>query len=326
MGGSTLHERARPGRRRYLCPEALVLLTLLFVGACSSAPEPLAEEVATKTQAAEYVTLGNENFSQGRYAGAIELFGLALTLDSAVDNEPGIVRSNTSLAKTYLAIGDIPTAEVYGQRALVMAERLDDQVLIAQSTNMLGEVALAAGRPELALPQFQEALAALGDAGDGSLAAVIQHNLAAALKAERRYDEALETLNVALAENLRLTNLIEAASNYYLTASIHSRVGRYEEALASATEALALDRQMENSLGIAQDHRALGAINTSMREHETALQHLTSAFRVYDSLGLLARARALVPLMIASAENLGRADEVARLQALIGPAAAVPTQ
>ena len=277
--------------------------------------------MATRNQAAEYVTLGNQAFSQGRYSQAIELFNLALTLDSTVDNEAGIVRSNTSLAKSYLAMGELGIAETHGQRALVMAERMADQELEAQSTNVLGEVALAAGRPDIARGLFDEALTDLGEqtgVGSGAeLAAVIRHNLAAALKAEGRYDEALVELDLALQENLRLTKLIEAASNHYLAASIHSKVGRYDEALTNATEALILDRQMENSLGIAQDHRALGIINFSLRNYEQSLQHYVSAFRVYDSLGLRTRAQALLPLMISAAESLGRDEEVERLRALL---------
>ena len=303
-----------------LSPLAAAAASFLLA-ACSSAPQPLEEEVATRSQAAEYVTLGNQAFSQGRYDQAIELFSLALTLDSTVDNESGIVRSNTSLAKSYLAKGDLGSAETHGQRALVMSERLEQPELRAQSTNVLGEVALAAKRPDLARELFQQAIDMLGpQAGTddaAALAAVVRHNLGAALKAEERYDEALVALDLALQENLRLTKLIEAASNHYLAASIHSKTSRYDDALASATEALVLDRQMENSLGIAQDHRALGVINASLRNHDQSLQHYASAFRVYDSLGLRARATALLPLMITAAEALGRTEEVARLEALL---------
>ena len=313
----------RPLRVR---PRATLVAGALAVGfllaTCSSAPEPLEEEVATRNQAAEYATLGNQAYSQGRYDQAIELFSLALTLDSTVDNESGIVRANASLAKSYLAKGELGAAETHGQRALVMAERLVDQELQAQSTNVLGEVALAADRPAIAEQLFQQALDALGEQtgvdSAAELAAVVRHNLAAALKAAERYEEALIEIDAALQENLRLTKLVEAASNHYLAASIYSKVGRYEEALADATEALILDRQMENSLGIAQDHRALGVINASLQNHEQALQHYASGFRVYDSLGLRSRAEALLPLMIAADEALGRDDEVTRLRALLG--------
>jgi tetratricopeptide (TPR) repeat protein len=298
-------------------PLLLALAALAALLSCSTAPKPRTEVNERKNRAAEFTRSGNERFAQGDYRQALSFFTLALNENVAVDNLEGICSSYNSIGMALLAQGEKERAEASFTEALRLAGKLADPRLAAQSASNLGELALARGQPQKALEylQFAESQIA-GQAGAGP--AIVFHNLGAACKQLDRPAEAMAYFQKALAINLDLKRFEEAASNYYMIASLCSGQEDYPGAFKALNEALRYDRLMERSRGIAQDLHALGALYEKTGDDENALEHYHRSYLVYRSLSMNGEAARLLPLLLALAERTGRtaeAESYRRLQA-----------
>jgi tetratricopeptide (TPR) repeat protein len=288
---------------------AALAAALLALAACSTAPKPRTEVVARKDQAAEYAAAGNARYALGDYRQAQTLFALALNENIAVDAEEGIAVSCNSLGKVHLALGELDAAERYFREARRLAERRADRRLAAQSASNLGELYLARGQVEQAEESLLEAAAQLPVKDPGPEGAIIFHNLGSVLKRRERLPEALGYFEQALAINLQHKRYEEAASNYYMIASIQSKQGDTGTAIRTLNQALHYDRLMEKSLGIAKDLAALGALYRKLGEEAAALDSYRRSLQVYQSLSLGQEARRLLPPLIELAERAGFSDE-----------------
>jgi tetratricopeptide (TPR) repeat protein len=295
-------------------------LAVFMLAACSSAPPETGEVLERKNQAAEFSALGNAYFQRGDYPRALQLFNAALKINVAVDNEAGMVNSYNSIGKVYLATGDRAAAELYFSRAVELASILGDPVLIASSLNNRAEMYLAAGPEELekARELLEEALMQLEQEAPDVHTSVLLHNMGAVYKKKEDYDLAGDYLSRALAINLELKQYAEAASNYYLIASIHSKRQQYPQALESAAKALEYDKKVENSPGIAEDLLALGIIHQRAGDTEKAYQALKKAYAVFASIGSAPNLVRVLPFLIEACEATGRSGEAEEYKSIAG--------
>jgi tetratricopeptide (TPR) repeat protein len=318
----SLRSPARP-------PNALALACLAAVGllaaaGCSTAPKRPTEVVERKERAAQYAAAGNARYARADYRQALTLFRLALNENLAVDHLPGIAASYNSLGQTHLALGELEQAERYFREAQRLAEELSDPRLQARSASNLAEIRLARGQAAEAEQLLRSALTRLPAGDPGPEQAILLHNLGAVLKARQRLPEALDCFQQALALNLRHERFEEAASNYFMIASLQSKQGDPGAAIASLQEALRCDRLMERSLGIAEDQAALGLLYRRLGREQEALEAYRRSLQVYQSLSLAAQARRLLPALIELAERAGYAGEAQTYRQLASELAADP--
>ena len=101
----------------------------------------------------------------------------------------------------------------------------------------------------------------------------------------------------------------QAASDYYMIASVHSLDGRYDDAIRNATLALTLDKQIEDSRAIAKDLHALGLIASKKGDAAAAFEYFQRAYLVFTTLGLKADMKRSLTGLIGAADSLGRTAE-----------------
>ncbi len=296
-------------------PHVVLLGALVAAAAlsCSSAPKNQDLVFEQKNKAAELARFGNDSYRKGDLDQAARFFTMALAYNAAADNRPGLAESYNSLGKVALARGAGDDATRQFNEALHIGEELGDAALVAQAQNTLGEVAFARGDFAGSLDLFAKAVGAKGLAD--TTRAVMLHNQGSALRRLGRGPEAEGLFREALAINVREKVWFEAASNYYMLASVESERGQYARAEELALSALESDRKVENSRGIANDYAALGRIAARAGDQARSLDYFERAVLVYRSLAAVepradvrAGLRDAASQAAEAAEHLGRSD------------------
>lgn len=266
--------------KRPLC--ALLALVAAATFSCSSAPKKQDQVFDQRNRAAELARFGNDFYSKGDLDQALRVFTLALAYNAVADNRPGLVESYNSIGKVHLARGANEDASRHFGQALRIAQDLGDEALAAKSQNNLGEAAFARGEFAAALELFGKALGGRGLADSDR--AVVLHNEGSTLRRLGRAAEAEPRFREALAINVREKIWTEAASNYYMLASLETERGELARAVELALQALESDRKVENGRGIAKDYVALGRISARSGDAQVALDYFERAVLVYRSV------------------------------------------
>jgi tetratricopeptide (TPR) repeat protein len=282
------------------CAAAVVL-----AASCSSAPKKTDTVTTMRKQAAQDAASGETYYRQGRYELALQFLTLALNEYTSVDDAEGIITVYNALGRTYVATGSLDTAEAIFLKARESARAVSVSQLFLTSIN-LGELYLAQGGADKALAIFEEALAMPEASHTKPQAAVLYHDLGTARKNLGDSAKALEYYGKSLEINLSQKLAAEAASDYYMIASVHSLEGRYADATQNANKALALDKQIENSPGIAKDLYALGLISAKSGDMAAAYEYFQRSYLVYTTLSFQAERKKALTQLIAAAESLGR--------------------
>jgi tetratricopeptide (TPR) repeat protein len=294
---------------------ALAVVCMLLVS-CSSAPKKSETVITVKTQADKEAESGESYYRQGRYDLAFQLFTRALSEYASVDDGEGIVRSYNAIGKSYIALGSLDEAEDILLRARDRAHA-ESPTLLFDSSIALGELYLAKGDAQAARTTLLEAGAIPFPGRRPDQTAQLSHDLGTAEKNLGNSTKALEYFGLSLKTNLSNKYFAEAASDYYMIASVHSRDGRFDEALKYATLALSLDKQVESSPAIAKDLYALGLIATKKGDQASAFDYFQRSYLVSTSLGFREDMKRALAGLVAAADALGRtADAEAYRKAL----------
>ncbi len=285
-------------------PVLLAAVAAIAAG-CSSAPPPSNGVSTVKDQAAQDSAVGEGYYRQARYDLAIQFFLRALNGYTSVDDGEGVTRTYNLIGKTYLATSSLDQAEDMFVRARQRAKGVSDSLLF-DSSNNLGELYLARGDAARARDVLLEALALPAGAQTPARTAIVYHNLGTAEKNLGEPAQALEYYGKSLQINLAQKLQAEAASDYYMIASVHSREGRFDEAVKNAELALAVDKRIENSPGIAEDLYALGLISTRRADSAAAFDYFQRSYMVYTTIGLKSGMRKALTHLVSTCDALGR--------------------
>jgi len=291
----------------------LLLLSLTLWMGCSSAP-PAPEGIQDrKDRAADYLKFGRQAFQEAQYDQALSFYLIAVDLNTAVDNEPGMAAAWNSVASAQTALGKPQEARAALLQAEALAIASGDRVLGLQVAVNQIQADLEAGALDAARRRL-EALVPFPATAEG---AALDHALGTLEKAQDHPTEALAAFDRALAVNGKLNLKQEAASNRYMRASVLGRLGRWDEAKTELLQALALDKTMENTLGIGQDWRSLGTVALKRQQPQEAFDAYVRAYRLFQAAGLGDQQKKTLELLIPVAATLGLVADQARYQALL---------
>ena len=285
---------------------ACALATALVLLSCSSSPKKSDTVVTVKIQADQDASSGESYYRQGKYELALQFFTQALSQFTSVDDGAGIVRAYNAVGKCYIALGSLDQAENILLRGREKARGENPSLLFECSIN-LGELYLAKGQTQEARATLQEALQMTpGGNRDQARASLLYHDLGTAEKNLGNPAKALEYFGLSLKSNLSNRLFAEAASDYYMIASVYSRDGKYDEALKNASLALGYDKQVENVPGIAKDLYALGLIAAKKGDPGASFDYFQRSYLVSTTLGVRDDMRKSLGGLVAAADALGR--------------------
>ncbi len=277
----------------------------LIVLSCSTPPKKSDTVSTTKNQAAQDAATGDGYYRQGRYELAVQFFTLSLGEYTSIDDTEGVIDVYNALGKTYISMGALSMAEDILTRARELAEGAKPDLLFVTTLN-LGELYLSKGNADSARATFEKALAMPAGSRTPAQTAILYHDLGTAAKNLSDPAKALEYYGKALDLDLAGKLTEQAASDYYMIASVHSLAGRYDDALKNATLALSLDKQIESSRAIAGDLYALGLISTKKGDTAAAFDYYQRAYLVFTTLGIKADMKKALTGLVAAADALGR--------------------
>ncbi len=295
-------------RRGGLRAAGAVVTASLLILSCSSAPKKSDTVVTVKTQADIGSASGDAYFRQGRYDLALQFFTQSLSQYTSVDDAEGIVRSYNAIGKSYVALGSIDLAEDIFLRARERARGVSPSLLFDSSVN-LAELYLAKGNATAARTMLQEADGMVFPGRRPAQTALLNHDLGTAEKNLGDSGKALEYFQLSLEMNLTNKDFAEAASDYYMIASVYSRDGRYDEALQNASTALSYDKRVESSPGIAKDLYALGLISAKKGDQGSAFDYFQRSYLVSTTLGFRDDMRKALAGLVTAADALGRTKD-----------------
>jgi tetratricopeptide (TPR) repeat protein len=292
-----------------------------MVLSCSSAPKHSDTVNTVKIQADQGSASGEAYFRQGRYALALQFFSQSLSEYASVDDGEGVVRSYNAIGKSYLAIGSLDLAADMFLRARERAQSISPSLLFDSRVN-LAELYLAKGDAQAAWTVLKDAEGMFFLGQLPAQIAMLNHDLGSAEKDLGNANKALQYFQRSLDTNLSNKYFAEAASDYYMIASVYSREGNYDKALQDAAIALSYDKRVESSPGIAKDLYALGLITAKKGDQASAYDYLQRSYLVSTTLGLKGDMKRALAGLVAAADALGRsADAEAYRKALaeLGP-------
>ncbi|HET6487049.1 MAG TPA: tetratricopeptide repeat protein [Spirochaetia bacterium] len=288
----------------------------MALASCSTAPARTDTVTAVKKQAADASAVGDGYFHQGRYDLAIQFFDQALSYSTSVDDQAGIVLASIAIGKVYMTAGSLDDAERILAEARDRARAADPRLLFLSSIN-LGELYLRKARPQDALAVFEQAKTMPDSARTSAQNAILLHDMGTARKSLDDLPGALGLFTQSLKINLDLKLGAEAASDYYMIASVYSKQGDYDNAARNAQLALEADKKVENAPAIAQDLYALGLIDRKRQGFSAAYDWFLRSYQVSLALSMRAEMRKALTEMASCADALGNGEDAESARKLL---------
>jgi len=252
----------------------LGLAALVFLGACSSAPQASLSPLAL--QALEAETQGAQRYDQGQFDLAIRSFELAQQLHRRVDDPAGVARNLTQQARSQLSAGR-PQAAL---DALATVPSPGADLLQLQATIALGDVA----KVERLMPAVAQACPAA--CADHAALRVLQARWALS---RAQPEQALAHAQAAVPLLQARQEHRELANAWRLSAQAHGQLGATALALQAANQALTLDRSLGLPERIAADWLLMGRL-----QHTSDPQQARAAYARAKDVALAAGLHGMV--------------------------------
>ncbi len=278
----------------------LLLFAALVCGglcACASAPSTTATAGSTDRGDRE-LKWGVHWYHKGCARKALDHFQAAHEHYSLADQRAGVARSLISLANLHRQSGNLDSAMLFYDAAIVAARRCDDQTITAQALSNKAGVLIESGELSAAEVLLDEAQ--LLTRQTGPVFAITLNNRAILLMKRERFDEAATLLDQA--------DALAAGDSYHAGAGIRftrgrllMRAGNHAQALAFFQQALDLDRRAGHTRGMADDLSAMAEIYEQLGRDEAALDCLDRSIKIH----------ALIDQRNAVLENLERMETLA---------------
>lgn len=292
---------------------AVALVVLGTLAACSSAPPAPDSVQDRKNRAADYLKFGRNAFQQAQFAQALSFYQIALDLNTAVDNVPGMAVAWNSVATAQTALGRGADARASLTRAEELAGLSGDRTVVLQVAVNLVQADLADKNTAAA----QKRLDALKPFPASAEGAALDHALGTLEKDLGHNAEALAAFDRAADRNRQLGLKQDEAANRYMKAAVLALSERWADAEVELQAALVLDKTMENTVGIGQDWRALGTVALKRNQPRQAFDAWERAYRVFEAAGLDDQKRRTARLLVPVAETLGLTVAKALYQSVV---------
>ena len=285
----------------------LLVLTVLVLWGCVSAPDPRAAQL---DEAARYMQRGVAAYQEGRYATAASLFSRALSGYQSIDDVDGILRAHINLAETSLVIGNLAAAESHAAAASCLVERDGFSEAMDRVRLLEASIARAAKRDAEAVALLEAMLAAEALAPELRGQALASRAAIAVNEAEPSANEQLARYREHL-ERAKVKDPSAWAIYFRLSAQLG---GMEETADQLYARALDLYKQGRNRQGIASTLEAWAAYDAAGARYASGIDRLNRALYIRMWLADRDRTREDLALLAEMERARGNEEQAARAE------------
>jgi tetratricopeptide (TPR) repeat protein len=261
-----------------------VLLPLLLLAACSTAPKNPSDIYELRRQAETQLDQGNKQADRGDFENALMLLDEAQRL-AFVTDDPGLrIRSSLSRGNVLFSLDRSQEAQAEWDAALAESLKENNGELVAVSRIHIARYRLFSGISPAKDVQV-ELSREMGSIMDKLYTAFAWVLSGLAEKEMGRYGEAEAALKKSLAIHEKERYFEQAAYDWYLIGSSRSLAKNYDAARQALAQAIAFDRRMENSYGLAADWRALGDVHKKAGNPDEAKAAYIRSAQIFRAMG-----------------------------------------
>lgn len=243
-----------------------------------------------------YVCLGRTLANQGREQDSLAAYQQVEKLSQTTKE---LQAAYSVLGSIYGKLEDYDQAELYDQRAIMLARQLGDKSGEAASLNSWALVVQSRGDENRALVLFQESLALESDEAAKTMTL---NNIAGVYANRNEYDKAVNTVRQAREIGQRNGNAHEAAIFQINIGGLLVRSGKFDEAEVELMAGLSAIRLVGDKGWEANVCKNLAWLGEAKQDTRAAKEWYAKAEKIYREIGQAAKA----DQMAADAAALGK--------------------
>lgn len=292
---------------------ASVIASLLCIAVSLPAREisrTTTQSKATVDQAESLLALSKSQ-NIDNHALALRTAQQALKLWQTLENQEGIARSYSMIARCYFAQSDLSEATQNYEKALAIWRELNNVQEQAESLIMLGFIEDRQGDWSDSLSLLTQAQSLIEERNEPSKMGQIASGLADIFNESGLPENGLIQYQRALEYYRQTPNTIDETIIIWALGSTYYRLGNYPEALAHLQQALAGVPPGSAYAAICDEY--LGRVHRAMGDFPTALQYLQSALVIYTRAFNPKEAARVLGLMGQINQQQGKVDRARQL-------------
>lgn len=186
--------------------------------------------------------------------------------------------------KYFFTTGDYAASKDYGVKALKVAEKLSDSILLGRSLNMLGNVQHKLGNFPSALDHLHSSLNIYRQTGNHGHTSIPLNNIGLVYKDMREYDKAEEAFKESLEINKQLNDTFGLSLDYNHLGITLKKAQKYEAAKENFFRSLAMAQQLNDAFQKAIVYNNLGLVAAEERDFRQAIEYLEEALVIKREL------------------------------------------
>jgi tetratricopeptide (TPR) repeat protein len=230
--------------------------------------------------------LGQQHFTRGEYAKALEHAARMRALYEELGDRWGIAAAHTAVALVSHTRGDYDAAmKDYGAALTILRELGGNDAGVAYLLNNMGDVYRLRGDNKRALELFGESLKMEERMGRKLKVAGVLNNMGIAHRNSGQIKEALEVYERSLAISGELNNKRDMGGTLNNIGVIHSQQGRHEEALSHYQKSLVYFEEIGFKRGVAITLTSIGHSYKELGKREQAAEYYRRAVKLQEELG-----------------------------------------
>jgi len=244
----------------------------------------------------------------------------ALTLAEKLKWRKGIGLANNAVGRNYWAKSDYLNALECHQKALTIFTQTGDIYNLIVSLKNIGSANYAIGDYDKALDYFQRALTLGSNSKDKAIRGMVYAEfgilafMASTYASKIQNDKAIEVISMAITENEKAGDELEAAHCMPNLAAFQHLLGRHKEAEAVINKSLAVCTKYNDRLGMGKANEILGWFKEEGKNYDAAIKVYKNAvadFTYANDQGHLARNYASVGQIYLIIAYLPEGDAIA---------------
>ncbi len=226
-----------------------------------------------------YLTYKLDKTKQGSQK-ATSYFNKAFAINKSISNDKGAAYCLSNLSFHARRRNEISNSLELAQRALDIANKINDPLLIINSKSQLGRCFLTKAKLNEALKVYQEALDIAIKHDFKSKQAAIYNMIGTILNRIPDYDLAIEKINNAIELNSMLKDTIGLGSSLTNLGVSYSRKGSYDKSLEAYFDAVKY-LESQNDIGSASNaYTNIGKNYKQLKEYDRALEYYERALKI----------------------------------------------